>query len=198
MSFLTTETYLHVVALLVERGYAGDREWSENVKAPTTPENFVQEYVWVVLNSGMKSVIARKIMNRVWPVVSSGGSARTVFDHPGKSAAIDLVWANRLDHFSTFQNVPLADLVEWCQTLPWIGPITKFHLAKNLGADVAKPDRWLERLAACEQESVDELCARLAKTAGDRVATVDVVLWRACAIGVLSIADGAVRLHGVE
>jgi hypothetical protein len=192
VTFLTADVYVELVRLLDDRGYGGDRLWSQSVKPPETPEDFVREYVWVVLNSGMKNTIARKIMDRVWPVVSAGGSASTVFGHPGKAAGINRVWRDRKMLFGALHS-KLADdpvgLPDWCQTLPWVGKITKFHLAKNLGADVAKPDRWLERLASCEGDTVDSLCSRLALETGDRVATVDLILWRACATGLLVVGE---------
>ena len=77
----------------------------------------------------------------------------------------------------------------YCAGLPWIGPVTKFHLAKNLGLDFAKPDVHLARLAAAERTTVDELCERLAAQTGYRVTTIDSVLWRACADGYLDSAS---------
>lgn len=71
------------------------------------------------------------------------------------------------------------------------------HLAKNLGCDVVKPDRWLERLAAAEGTTPHLLCNRLAYASGDRIATVDVVLWRACAIGILTVNDGVIATPGL-
>jgi len=69
-------------------------------------------------------------------------------------------------------------------SLPWIGEITKYHLGKNLGTlDTAKPDRHLVRIAGAE--GAHALCARLARATGDKVATVDVVIWRAANLGLL-------------
>ena len=68
------------------------------------------------------------------------------------------------------------------ETLPWIGPITKYHLARNLGIDVAKPDRHLVRLAKRfgynESTGVQQMCEELAERTRDRIGVVDVVLWR--------------------
>lgn len=75
-----------------------------------------------------------------------------------------------------------AEVLAWCASLPWIGQITKYHLAKNLGADVAKPDRWLERIAACGGETVHALCAPF-QGYGRPDRHLDVVLWRSAAIG---------------
>lgn len=194
MSRLDLGTYLSLCARLRDAGHGGDYDWAESVTPPQTPEAFACEYVWVVLNSGMKNTVARGIMDRLWPRLVAGESAQVAFGHKGKTAAIDHVWANRSKLFAELQSA--EDLVTWCAALPWIGQITKWHLAKNLGADVAKPDRWLVRLAEAEGTSVDALCQRLAKLSGDRVATVDVVLWRACAVGLLQVKDGHVIVAG--
>ncbi len=179
-------------ARLAELGHGGDVEWSENVQPPATPEDLAREYVWVVLNSGMRNTVATGIMRRLWPALRAGLPARSAFGHPGKCCGIDYVWRERRQLLEAFRTAP--DKLAWCAALPWIGPVTKYHLAKNLGLDVAKPDRWLARLAAAEGESVESLCARLAEASGDRVATVDLVLWRACALGVLSVERGSVEM----
>ena len=65
-----------------------------------------------------------------------------------------------------------------------LGSTTKFHLAKNLGVDCAKPDIWLKRVAAESGEDVQHLCAHLAQSTGDKRAIVDSVIWRACQSGI--------------
>lgn len=192
---ITTELYLEIRGILADRGHGDDYTWSQSVKSPPTPEALACEYAWVVLNSGMRSAVARKIMDRVWPLVTADEPIGSAFKHKGKAAAIQEAWRRRVERFDEFFGEYLrdgGDVLAWCQSLPWIGGITKYHLAKNLGVDCAKPDRWLVRLAGAEGETVDGLCGRLAAETGDRVATVDVVLWRACAIGLLKVRDGAV------
>ena len=128
-----------------------------------------------------KYQIARQIWNRVRPVVESGSSASTVFGHKGKSAAIDYVWQNRDELLKKY--LAAEDKIEYLQSLPWIGVITKWHLAKNFGHDCAKPDRHLVRIAG--EEGVHKLCFRLSEASGDRIATVDLVLWRAANLGLI-------------
>ncbi len=188
---LTAASYREVRARLATLGYSGDWEWSQNVGPPADEVALVQEYAWVVLNSGMRHTVARAIMDRVWPLLSSEMAIGAAFGHRGKVAALLDTWSRRHQRLAEFQAAP--DPVAWCETLPWIGPITKWHLAKNLGVDCAKPDRWLVRLAAIEDETVDELCRRIAENTGDRVATVDVVLWRACACGLLRVEGRELR-----
>lgn len=201
---ITIDVYREVRARLAALGYVGDWEWSENLNPPATAEDFACEYTWVVLNSGMKNTVARKIMDRVWPALQAGvplDATATPFHggkilgHRGKATAIEDTWRRREERLAQFYAIDDdRDVVEWCESLPWIGPITKYHLAKNLGVDVAKPDRWLVRLAEAEGATVDWLCTRLAAASGDRIATVDVVLWRACAVGLLRVRDGVVSL----
>ena len=78
------------------------------------------------------------------------------------------------------------DKLAFCRDLPFIGPVTQYHLAKNLGVDTAKPDLHLARLA--ERDGLDPhvLCARIAAKTGYRVATVDTILWRACVEGLIN------------
>jgi hypothetical protein len=123
----------------------------------------------------MKNQIAQKIWLKVRPVVEAGGSASEVFGHKGKAAAIDRVWRDRSELL--FQYLEAADKMEFLRRLPWIGGITCWHLAKNYGLDVAKPDRHLVRIAG--EEGTHAMCERLARESGDRVATVDLVIWRA-------------------
>lgn len=62
---------------------------------------------------------------------------------------------------------------------PYIGPITYFHLAKNIGVHVAKPDRHLSRLVKeLNISSVQTLCSYIGERTGDTIPVVDIVLWR--------------------
>ncbi|ALA59352.1 hypothetical protein NITMOv2_2947 [Nitrospira moscoviensis] len=69
--------------------------------------------------------------------------------------------------------------MRFLQTLPYIGSITAFHLAKNLGLPVVKPDRHLQRIATVAGfSSPQELCQLISDHLGEPVQVVDVVLWR--------------------
>jgi hypothetical protein len=57
--------------------------------------------------------------------------------------------------------------------------VTWRHLAKILGAPVAKADRHLVRLdAAAGRPSADVMCDVIGRWIGEPVAVVDIVLWR--------------------
>lgn len=182
---ITAEAFGAIIVQLRTLGFAdSDIEWSENVKGPADAEDFASEAIFVICNSGMKNTVARLIYDRVMPMVRMGGSARNVFGHLGKSNAIDVIWIRRQELFGAY--LAAGDKLEFCRSLPWIGAITQYHLAKNFGLDVAKPDIHLQRLADSEGVSPQALCERLAMASGYRVATVDLLLWRACAEGVIN------------
>ena len=69
--------------------------------------------------------------------------------------------------------------IEFLQTFQYIGAVTSYHLAKNLGLQIAKPDRHLVRLSdLLGFENVQDLCSVIAKDSGDTIPVVDIVLWR--------------------
>ena len=148
--------------------------------------------VYVVVNSGMSWTVAQSIYEKVIRALQSHGRVGAVFGHRGKVRAIKYVWRHR--HRLHDEFIASSNPVGFCEALPWIGPTTKWHLAKDLGVDVAKPDVHLARLACRDRTTVARLCQRLARQTGYRVATVDTLLWRACATGILN--SRAYELHG--
>lgn len=185
---ISVSEFAAIKQAVIDAGYGADISWSEGITAPESSDAFAREAIFVICNSGMKHTIACVIFDKVMDAVGRGQSARSVFGHPGKATAIDEIWHGRDTWFDRWMLEPatIEQQLALCQELPWIGEITKYHLAKNLGADVAKPDVHLQRLADASSETVQGLCERLAAETGLRCATVDVILWRACAIGVVN------------
>ena len=132
----------------------------------------------------MKNQIAQKIHEKIINAIADGKCARDVFGHKGKTTAIDQAWESKFELFDKLLgcNSP-EETLAYCESLPFIGKITKYHLAKNCGAQVAKPDRWLIRVANESGEGVQELCERISSESGDKVSVVDNVIWRACNLG---------------
>lgn len=200
---ITLKRFRRIETILRSQGYAETIDWSESVQAPRSAEEFAREAIYVICNSGMAVTIGAPIAARCIAKLEEGGSAAEVFGHPGKRVAIDSIWRDRAQHFGNFQAAEAK--VEFLQTLPWIGPVTRYHLAKNLGANEAKPDVHMERLARRDKTSTRTLCRRLARQTGYRIATIDSILWRSCADGLLNSriyeAEGwtaAIRLHAYE
>lgn len=188
---MTTADFIRVVATLGEQG-AQDIAWAEGIKPPTDPEAFAREAIFVICNSGMKNTVARGIYNRCITALAEGRSASAVFKHAGKCGAMDDIWRRRAELLADY--TAAEDKLAFCADLPWIGPITKYHLAKNFGVDVVKPDRHLVRIAIKYQTTPDDLCRRIAEDTGYRVATVDTILWRACANGLINSRTGEIKI----
>jgi hypothetical protein len=181
---MTPSRYREIRAAIAAAGYEHEIEWAQTVKPPETADDFASEAIWVILCSGMKAQVARIIQARVRDAINSGKPVKgNVLGRSGKAAAIDAIWAQRHTFYQAFREA--GDKIEFCRSLPWIGNITKWHLAKNLGVDCAKPDVHLERVAKHYGTTPAKLCGDLAALTGDRIATVDLVIWRACNLGII-------------
>ena len=159
-------------------GFESDILWAEQLAPPFDADEFGREAVYVIVNSGMKNTVALGIFDRCMDRLYADKPVHRVFGHDGKARAIGAIWRKRHQLFAEY--VAAEDKLAFCQSLPWIGPVTKFHLSKSLAADVAKPDVHLARLARRDRTTVECLCRRLSRQSGYRVATVDSILWRAC------------------
>lgn len=190
---ITAEEFHRVTAALGQQGLE-DIAWADGCCRPDSADEMALEIIFVIANSGMKNTVARGIYKRVSDALIAGGSAHDAFGHKGKAGAMDAIWRRRERLFSELGAIKSdTGLLDWCGGLPWIGGITKYHVAKNFGADVAKPDVHLQRLADREGVSAQQLCERIACETGHTVRAVDTVLWRACANGVINSKTGEVH-----
>lgn len=181
--------FQEIILQLRSAGWAdGDIEWSENIIPPISADDFAEEAIYVICNSGMRFTVARSIFDRVMKCLRSDESSAAAFGHKGKCSAIDTIWRDR--EKLLVQYLASDDRLAFLGSLPWIGGITRYHLAKNFGLDVVKPDVHLQRLADAHSVTPHELCADLARQTGYRIATIDTVLWRACATGVIDSRTG--------
>lgn len=179
-----------------------DIEWAQGCCPPENAYDFAREVIFVICNSGMKNTVARGIYEKCIVQLDHGRPVIDVFRHAGKVAAIEYIWRERLRLYTRLIcDIAAADgtaetaehILTFAESLPWIGGITKYHVAKNFGAQLAKPDVHLQRLADREGTTAQALCERLAGETGLCVAAVDTVLWRACANGVLDSRTGELR-----
>jgi thermostable 8-oxoguanine DNA glycosylase len=174
------EHYRKAKKFLMENGHSKEIEITQSRKfEDCTADDFVWEYVWVVLNAGMKNQVAEKIYTKL----IDSRDINTV-GHEGKRKAIQKAFRESEDWFKQLHRAD--DKLAYLESLHWIGHITKYHLARNIGLDYAKPDRHLVRLAerfGYEKETVQEMCQYISEQTNDRIGVVDVVLWRYCNLG---------------
>lgn len=182
------DTYFLIRGKLFAEGHKEDFDIFNAPRFCKDSDEFFCIYTFVVCNSGMKAQIAGPIYERIIKCLNEKGDISTVFGHKLKVKAIKEVFANRHDLFSQFCETQFDGtdaILAFCESLPHIGGITKYHLAKDLGCDVAKPDRHLVRIASKYGMTTEELCKRLSDETGDYIAAIDFILWRAANLGIL-------------
>ncbi len=178
-----------------EAEHADEVDWANSINPETfknlRSKQFLSEYCWVIYASGFKVSIIEAIfpdlqtafkdfkleelakMKSTKPVLAIFNNERKAnsFLEGGKVIA--------KEGFSAFKKRLKNKGIEMLEELPGIGPITKFHLAKNIGlVDEAKPDVWLVRAAAACSGTVQDLVAFLSDKYGMSRHAVDVILWR--------------------
>ena len=180
------EEYLDIKAKVIRAGYIGEIQWCENIWECDSPGQFFAEAAWTIINAGMKEQVARKIFDRVIMALQNRTPINQVYNHKGKCEAILHVFVNMERLFEEYKEIiNVTDRLEFLEKLPYIGKITKFHLARNLGMDVVKPDRHLVSISRQYNLTPEEMCRKISEKTGDRIGVVDVVIWRACNLGIL-------------
>jgi hypothetical protein len=112
-------------------------------------------------------------------------TAFSAFRNPRKLDAIIAIADLIVTHgFDSLKTRILKNPIDELRRFPFVGDVTVFHLAKNLGFAYAKPDRHLMRLVRrARMKSAEVLCRWLATATGDTVPYVDLILWRYLASG---------------
>ncbi|MCA9607401.1 MAG: hypothetical protein KC619_17465 [Myxococcales bacterium] len=188
--------YLTAKRTVLDAGFEAEVAWQEYAcHAPLSEARFLSEAAWVVLNAGMREAVVRQLFPQIAAAfdgfvnaTAAAAAARNggreialgVFGHPGKIDAIVSIVDHVAEHGLDEVLGRLAtDGVEALQCFPYLGPATSLHLAKNLGYDVAKPDRHLTRIAqACGYSDPQVLCRDVFEFLGEPVPVVDLVFWR--------------------
>ena len=186
-------SYLTAKRDVIDAGYAGELDWQQTRRmADITDGEFVRQSAWVVLSAGMRETVVRAVFPRLGAALhdfdpramcsdpSARDAAMRVFAHEQKIDAILAIAAVALRLGSDGVQDELArDALGFVSRLPYMGPATSRHLAKNLGLPTAKPDRHLLRITeSTGRASADELCEEIGSWLDEPVCVVDIVLWR--------------------
>lgn len=151
-------------------------EAAMNIKPCDDAHEFLEMYVWAVVHAGLSRQAAKVVEDRVRDAIDEGRDLRTVLRHDGKRQAIERMLE---DYETVFEDYQAAqDKISFLGNLPWVGKITKYHMAKYLGAlDCMKPDLHVKRIASAYGAVHDELGREIQKATGDTLAVIDTVLW---------------------
>jgi len=180
---------------VIKSGYADEIDWQSSLALKNVDETtFLRESAWVIVSVGMSAFIIRSLFGEIsraflwWrsaeDIMKQRSSCKrralAVFGNVKKVEAIDqfaeIVAKDGFDHLR--QHIEQQG-VRYIRRFPFMGPATAFHLAKNLGLNVVKPDRHLLRVAAVTGYSTPyEMCSDISRITYDKLAVIDLVIWR--------------------
>lgn len=180
---------------IVEAGFGDEIEWQKNLHFEDIKESdFLRESAWVILCAGMKESVIRKYFRDITFCFFEWESAEKIvkmrkycveyaleiFNNLRKINAIAETAQQVFDiGFNKLKTILQDKSIETLLSFPFMGPVTSYHLAKNLGIPVAKADRHLVRLASSlGYTNVQEFCADISKESKEPISVVDIVLWR--------------------
>ncbi len=187
--------YLFAKTIVTDEGYSDEIRWQDELHFEDVDEStFLKELGWVILTSGMKTEVISNRFCRISDCFYNWVSARKIwensqsclnralrfFNHRLKITAI-ISAAEQVAKigFAKLKQAIEKDPINTLRMFKFIGPATAFHLAKNIGIPIAKPDRHLQRIAHLEgYDDVQEFCRDISEMSGDKIQVVDVVLWR--------------------
>ena len=187
--------YREASEYVARAGLSAEVAWQrEAVFDEFTESDLLRESAWVILCSGFREATVRQMFGNLslcfcdWESAEAIGnkreacknSALRIFRHTSKLDSIVAV-ADRINAtgFASWKKMIILDPLSELQTLPYIGAITVLHLAKNLGLNVAKPDRHLARVSRyLGFANASDLCAVVGERFDQETKVVDLVLWR--------------------
>jgi len=176
-------------------GLKAEIEWQRSTDFRSfTETQLLSEIAWVILCSGFRESIVRRVFDHIslcfcdWESAASILRHRVVCVEAARHSLKNEAKLNAIvacaemiveEGFDQLKAATMRDPINSLKRFPFIGPITSLHLAKNLGLDVAKPDRHLVRLAErCGYKSATDLCEELARKNNEEVKVIDLILWR--------------------
>ncbi len=192
---MLASAYVKAKLRVLASGFGPEIIWQKNLRIETLTEpDFLRECAWVILSSGMRESVVRGRFPRISEAFLGWVSAHQIvsqrdhcvrlallcFRHKPKMEAIaQCAGIIHEKGFAAVRHEIDRDPIAALRQFPYLGPATSFHMAKNIGLSVVKPDRHMCRLATLSgYECASELCCTIAEYVGDPVSVVDIVLWR--------------------
>lgn len=187
--------YVDAKDIVINEGFDYEIDWQQDADFWSCSEQeFLREAAWVILSSGMRETVIRSKFEDISSaflyfenaseiirnISNCRNNALSIFNHSRKiDAIISLAFRVSIDGYDSIQKIIDYYGVDYLQSFDFLGPATSYHLAKNIGMPVPKPDRHLCRVAkATGYDSVGELCESISEITGDPVSVVDLVIWR--------------------
>ena len=192
---LYAKAYYIAKKAVLDEGYADEVDWQYWASLDTLDEpTFLREAAWVILCSGMREkvvsdkfeAISRAFLywTSAWDIVENAAPCeRDALVHFGNVRKIGAIaqMAKMVSQLGLEEIVCnlRSQGVPYLERFPFIGPVTAFHLAKNIGLPCAKPDRHLANIAdRLGYDDAHALCSEIAGVTDEPIPVVDIVLWR--------------------
>lgn len=191
-------------------GFAWEIDWQRRrCQSPFSEPDLLRESAWVILCSGFREATVRKVFDYVSLCFCDWESADEIARH--RSACVATASARfrngrKIDAiarvadivtetgFEQVRSQILAEPIRQLQKIPFIGQVTSWHLAKNLGLDVAKNDRHLALMAkGLGYADAHDLCADVSDVTGELVSVIDIVLWRFATLPAQAVGSVSAR-----
>lgn len=187
--------YMTAKERVIDAGFADEIDWQADIVFTDWGETtFLREAAWVVLSSGFRESVIRERFPAVSAAFLHWKSAEAIIDQHEAcrsnallafgnlrktDAILHIVQRVACDGIDAIREEIYNRGTQFIQELPFMGPVTSCHLAKNLGMEIVKPDRHLTRLAKkAGYDSVEQMCRTIADIVGDTLSVIDVVFWR--------------------
>lgn len=181
--------------IVLNAGYRTEIEWQASLDFDLITEaDFLREHAWVALSAGMHERIIRRCFGIISLCFYDWQSAETIIEQENNCRCLALRYFNnhrKIDGiiktariiasfgFASYKEEIRRNPLQVLQSLPFVGPVTRYHLAKNIGLPFAKPDRHLVRLATSVGYSdIQQFCKDISEYVDDSIPVVDIVLWR--------------------
>lgn len=193
--FKTIRAFLYAKQCVIESGYSDEILWQESTNFNLIDEKtFLREAAWVILNSGMRESLIRRIFGRISACFFKWESAEkiarkkerciskalAIFNNVGKITAIATLAEDVYRKGIERVKIEIKETgINRIMFYPFMGRATSYHFAKNIGLNFAKPDRHLLKIAAVAgYECPQEMCQELANEIGEKTSVIDLIFWR--------------------
>jgi hypothetical protein len=222
MMFLSREAFFNFESKMKDAGFGNELNVLKKVlqqKKQVSADEFAKHAVYVVLAGGFKQKTAKTkreeiigFLQELPPATDKNKIIREllkIFGNKNKINAIADIWQNRAEYrngYYALEKEPLEAKLDYLLTIPHIGPITRNHLARNLGEDLVKYDIWIQRLGVkwsgrkdlrkkinnskldeAVKKACDAMFAYLKQETGFPSGYIDVVLWWACKESLITV-----------
>lgn len=177
-------------------------------KFKATHDEFASCAIYSILASGFKQKTAKIYHKRIMDKLLQEHTKEDlfqIFKNTNKINAICEIWDNRDKICDNYYNCEtLSGKLSFLRKLPGLGPITKDHLARNLGENMVKYDIWVQRLGIIYdgnpqlemdnanlkpevKQACDDMFNHLIRETGLPRGYIDVVLFKAASNGLIEI-----------